>query len=255
LERDHPSRTSVGRCQENDLSVNNSYRTEGLQCAKDTGARWWRDTEHFPALREEMHIGGELIIVGSRQTTGSQHRFWIGVIITGIIVLCTVPVARAELRLFRVTDDKQAYAREPGRYERLPAVPGRTEELYVDQKVSLTIKSDDILGVLVQKEPLLCGRKEVLLYLQQRKQGLWAPGDEEYVATFYFAKRTASSFGRFMRQESGKRVLVNLRGQTIAVAAVVGAFGGDEFSVGLIETNLDRLKDAFSSIKDRTIFK
>jgi len=91
------------------------------------------------------------------------------------VLLFPASPAVAQLTFSQATRDRDLYAKNPGFYYKEPGVPGQPNapEIYVAKRPAVSLSLDEILAVVVDREPVLPNLETILGYLKDRQA--WEP--------------------------------------------------------------------------------
>ena len=90
-------------------------------------------------------------------------------------LLFSASPAVAQLTFSQATRDRDLYAKNPGFYDKEPGVPRQPNapEIYVAKRPAVSLSLDEILAVVVDREPVLPNLETILGYLKDRQA--WEP--------------------------------------------------------------------------------
>lgn len=78
--------------------------------------------------------------------------------------------AGGQIRLFRATDSRELYTKQPGAYEPLTVEPQPgLRGIYIEKTPFLTLSLDDILALVVDKQPVVPDLESALDYLRNTR--------------------------------------------------------------------------------------
>jgi len=164
-----------------------------------------------------------------------------GLLTLVLVILVGVSDAYGDLLFLRATEDKAAYVKEPSMYNRVILPPGRAiETVYVERKPALAIPLGEIETVLIEKEKVFRGERIV---------------DFVYRATFSLNKQGFEKFRAFAQKYDQQLFDMRINNQRLNIIILVGPFADNQLAVGLMERNIDRLKEIFSPIKNKTTWQ
>lgn len=162
----------------------------------------------------------------------------------------TPSYSEGQIRLFRATDSPDVYAKQPGAYQPLSRElqPG-ARLIYIEKNPSAIVPLDDILAVVVDKQPVLPDLESALHYLQNRRA--WEEIRGEHVVTIYLTKRAARSTSELLNKNIGQLIAIRVGDRTLALTRPVGGFSGQQWILALSEKNEDRIKEILAPLADK----
>jgi hypothetical protein len=162
--------------------------------------------------------------------------------------------AEGQIRLFKATDSRELYTKQPGAYEPLPVEPQPgVRRIYIEKAPFVTLSLDDILALVVDKQPVVPDLESALDYLRNRRA--WEETRGEHVVTIYLTKRAARPTFELLNKSSGQLIAIRVGDQTLSVSRLVGGFSGQQWTLLLSERNEDRLKNILSPLASKVVWK
>ena len=183
-----------------------------------------------------------------------------GLLASALLLLLRVTKQEGELVFFRVTEDKGMYSKDPAKYDRVVFPPrAGGSEVYVERSPALRIYSGEIDSVVIERQ------KDVQETLEEIF-GIKSPGSEggqktdanesvPYQVTFFLNEAGSTKLNKFLREHDGEWIDVKMNNQRLSTPRIIGPFGSRQFSLGLAGKPADRLKEMFSPIKEKVIWK
>lgn len=161
--------------------------------------------------------------------------------------------------LFRATLDKESYTKNSQKYERIATSDdSRGEEIFVERTPALRLGLEEIQSVVIEKENVYTDTQTALKELFGLKAK--EPGSQQgagfvYKATFHLAPAAAQRFNNYARQHNESLIDVRLENRRLGTPTLIGPFEGADFTMALAEKDTKRLKEIFSPLQRKVIWK
>jgi len=194
-----------------------------------------------------------LVLISSKLT----KVIWLSSLLL-ISLICSSSDVFGDLLFFKATNDKEGYAKSPQKYDRI-ILPGG-DEIFVERIPSLRIEFKEMQSVVIEKEKVYRDTQTALEELFGMKPK--GPGKQDqkesdfaYKATVYLSPKGARRFNDFAQKHNQNLFDLRLKNQRLGVPKLIGPFGDKDFTVGLAEKNVNRLKEIFSPIEEKVTWK
>jgi len=167
------------------------------------------------------------------------------------------------LEFFMIIQDKSVPGENSDKYDRAFLTwPGRRDriEVYIAKVPTHKISAEEIKSVVIRKEKIYRQEDtpaviEELLGLREKGKVKDYPAGYIYAASFALTDEGGKRFSIFANESKSGSFEVRLAGQKIAVVELVDPVPSRNFLMSLEEKNELRIKEIFSSIKDKVTWE
>jgi len=167
------------------------------------------------------------------------------------------------LEFFMIIKDKSVPGDNSDKYDRAFLTwPGRRDriEVYIARVPNHKIGTEEIKSVVIRKEKIYRQEDtpavlEELLGLREKEKVTDYPVGYIYAASFALTDEGGKRFTTFAQKSMPRSFEVRFAGQKIAVVELVDPVPSRKFLMSLEETNEFRIKEIFSSIKEKVTWE
>jgi preprotein translocase subunit SecD len=182
------------------------------------------------------------------------------------VLLASLSNAYGQLAFFRATHDKELYAKDPSRYDRVTLPRDRlTDELYVERVPALTIQLQEIQSVVIEKKTIETDLHkayekafEETFGLEPTKDGKEQKAESSqyyYDVAISFRQGAAKVFRDFAGKNAGHLFDMRINGQRLVAATLLASFEGNVISTIVTDNDSEHLRTVLSPLKGKVTWK
>jgi hypothetical protein len=161
----------------------------------------------------------------------------------------------AGLDFFRVVEDKKMHDMQPQNFEPLVLTDkAGSYETYVERTPSFSINGTEIKSVTIEKAKVY-QKDEKYGFREKHHATKDFRSAVPYEATFSLSEKAGKRFAEFAEKHAKELVDARLGKHRLATAQFIGPFKSYQFTVLLEETSQDRLREIFSLLKNKIVWK
>jgi hypothetical protein len=161
-----------------------------------------------------------------------------------------------EFTFYKIVEDKKLYDKDPGNYNKEGT--GKYE-VYIERKPSLTLRSDEIDSIVIDRHRIPVDTKDAIEVLEEeagrKPKKKDSPLGFEYSVSLIMIESGAKRFRDFANAHLNEYVEWRFSNKKLGESRMVGPFTSKGFTMGITERNKEKIAELFEPIREKVTWR